>query len=183
MLPAAENMIRMAELLIYPLATKAVSLMTQITEATTDKDLQAAATLFAEYAASLEISLDFQGFEDELASLPGCYAPPEGCILLARYHNQLAGCVALRKLEPGICEMKRLFIRPDFRGLKLGVALCEAIIEKARERGYDRMRLDTLESMHAARALYKAFGFQEIGAYCYNPIDDAVFMELPLHNS
>lgn len=157
--------------------------MIHLTEATSEKDLQEASTLFSEYAASLEISLDFQDFEAEVASLPGGYAPPEGAILLAWSQNQLAGCVALRKLEDGICEMKRLFIRPSFRGLKIGVALCEAIIEKARTLGYDKMRLDTLESMHAARALYKSFGFYEIGPYCYNPIEDAVFMELSLNNS
>lgn len=173
----------MAKYLLREPGTREVALLTMIdiTEATTDKDLQDAGKLFTEYAASLEISLDFQGFEKELACLPGSYAPPEGCILLARSHNQLAGCVALRKLEDGSCEMKRLFTRPNFRGMKIGLILCESIIEKARKLGYNKMRLDTLESMHAARALYKSLGFYEIAPYCYNPIEDAVFMELCLN--
>jgi ribosomal protein S18 acetylase RimI-like enzyme len=154
--------------------------MVHIFETITAEDLTEAAKLFTEYADSLEISLDFQNFDDELASLPGCYAPPEGCILLATWDDQIAGCVALRKLEDGICEMKRLFTRPDFRGKKIGVALSEAIIEKARQLGYERMRLDTLESMLQARTLYKSLGFREIAPYCYNPIEDAVFMELVL---
>ena len=154
--------------------------MIHIYETITAEDLTETATLFTEYAESLNISLDFQNFDDELASLPGCYAPPEGCILLATWDDRLAGCVALRKLDDGICEMKRLFTRPDFRGKKIGIALSEAIIEKAQQLGYDRMRLDTLESMVQARTLYKSLGFQEIEPYCYNPIEDAVFMELIL---
>lgn len=154
--------------------------MIHIVEAHTHKELQEAARLFREYAASLDISLDFQGFEEELASLPGCYASPEGSILLAKSQEEFAGCVALRKLADGSCEMKRLFIRPAFRGRKIGVSLCEEIIDKARELGYQRMRLDTLESMQAARAVYTSLGFREIGPYCYNPIEDAVFMELNL---
>ena len=144
------------------------------------KALEEAARLFKEYADSLEISLDFQNFDEELAALPGCYAPPEGCILLATWQGQIAGCVALRKLEDGVCEMKRLYTRPAFRGKKIGVALAEAVIEEARRLGYQRMRLDTLKSMVQARTLYKSLGFYEIAAYCYNPFEDAVFMELKL---
>ena len=154
--------------------------MVHIFETITAEDLAEAAKLFTEYAASLDISLDFQNFDDELAALPGCYAAPEGCILLATWNDRLAGCVALRKLEDGICEMKRLFTRPDFRGKKIGIALSEAIIEKAQQLGYERMRLDTLESMVQARNLYKSLGFRGIEPYCYNPIEDAVFMELTL---
>lgn len=154
--------------------------MVHIFETITSEDLTEAAKLFTEYADSLDISLDFQNFDEELASLPGCYAPPEGCILLANWDERLAGCVALRKLEDGICEMKRLFTRPEFRGKRIGALLSEAIIEKAQQLGYERMRLDTLESMVQARTLYKSLGFKEIAPYCYNPIADAVFMELIL---
>jgi putative acetyltransferase len=138
--------------------------------------------LFLEYAQSLGFSLCFQNFDKELAGLPGDYAPPEGRLLLAEYENQLAACVALHKLEPGICEMKRLYLRPQFRGKGLGRALAERIIAEARMIGYSRMRLDTVEPvMKDAVALYRnKLGFKEIAPYRANPIAGAMYMELEL---
>ena len=137
--------------------------------------------LFLEYAQSLGFSLCFQNFDKELAGLPGDYAPPEGRLLLAEYNGQLAGCVALHKLEAGICEMKRLYLRPHFRGQGLGRALAERIIAEARRIGYERMRLDTVEPvMKDAVAMYRKLGFKEIGPYRPNPIAGAVYMELKL---
>jgi len=154
--------------------------MIQITEAHTDANLPEVRKLFEEYAGSLEVSLDFQDFDDELANLPGGYAPPGGCLLIALWQGQVAGCIALRKLYDGICEMKRLYIRPPFRGLKIGRALAGAAIKKACELGYTRMRLDTLPSMRKAMALYASLGFREIEAYRYNPVEGTAFMELTL---
>jgi putative acetyltransferase len=154
--------------------------MIQIAEAHAGKNLQEARKLFEEYAASLEISLDFQDFDDELANLPGSYVPPAGCLLIALWQGQVAGCAALQQIGNGICEMKRLYIKPSFRGLKIGRALAEAVIKKAREIGYARMRLDTLPSMERATTLYAALGFREIEPYRYNPIEGTAFMELTL---
>ncbi|MGA8442069.1 MAG: GNAT family N-acetyltransferase [Candidatus Sulfotelmatobacter sp.] len=136
---------------------------------------------FLEYAHSLGFSLCFQNFDTELAGLPGKYAPPEGRLLLVDYQGQLAGCVAMRKLESGICEMKRLYLRPQFRGKGLGRALAERIISEARQIGYGRMRLDTVEpAMKDAVATYHKLGFTEIPPYCQNPIAGATYMELNL---
>jgi putative acetyltransferase len=138
--------------------------------------------LFLEYAKSLGFSLCFQGFDKELAELPGDYAPPTGRLLLAEYHGELAGCVALHKLDSEICEMKRLTLRPNFRGRGLGRALAEAIIAEARSIGYRRMRLDTVEpAMKDAVGLYRKLGFKEIGPYRPNPIAGAMYMELELY--
>jgi GNAT superfamily N-acetyltransferase len=137
--------------------------------------------LFLEYAQSLGMNLCFQNFEQELADLPGSYAPPDGRLLLAEHAVQLAGCVALHKWEDGICEMKRLYLRPAFRGKGLGRLLAEAIIAEARTIGYQRMRLDTIEPiMKDAVQMYRRLGFREIEAYRANPIVGAIYMELPL---
>ena len=136
--------------------------------------------MFREYAESLKIDLCFQGFEQELADLPGKYSPPAGGLLLAQEGNDPAGCVAMRPFGPGVCEMKRLYVRPAWRGHKLGRLLAADIIEKARAFGYDRMVLDTLESLREAVTLYKSLGFHVIEPYYHNPIAGVVFMELSL---
>jgi putative acetyltransferase len=137
--------------------------------------------LFLEYAYSLSFNLDFQNFDAELATLPGHYAPPDGRLLLAEYEGQLAGCVALHKLKTTICEMKRLYVRPQFRGKRLGLALAHRIIAEARQIGYQRMRLDTVEpAMKDAVAMYRKLGFREIAPYCNNPMPGALYMELIL---
>jgi len=137
--------------------------------------------LFREYAQSLGVNLCFQNFEQELAGLPGHYAPPDGRLLLAEYEGQLAGCVALHKWETGICEMKRLYLRPSFRGRRLGRVLAETIIAEARNLGYQSMRLDTIEPlMKDAVEMYRKLGFREIAPYRPNPIAGAMYMELQL---
>ena len=137
--------------------------------------------LYLEYADSLGFSLCFQSFDQELASLPGDYAPPLGRLLLAEYRGQLAGCVALHKLDPEVCEMKRLYLRPQLRGRGVGRALAEAVIAEARVIGYRKMRLDTVEPvMPNAVALYRRLGFREIDPYRANPIAGALYMELVL---
>ncbi|MEP6706926.1 MAG: GNAT family N-acetyltransferase, partial [Pyrinomonadaceae bacterium] len=146
----------------------------KLLQAKSEKDVTQARQLFEEYAAWLEIDLCFQNFDRELAGLPGEYTPPSGCLLLAFVDEQLAGCVALRKLGEGVCEMKRLFVRPDFRGQGLGRKLTEAIIEEARRIGYQRVRLDTLPpKMQTAVGVYRSLGFKEIGPYYKNPVAGA----------
>ena len=152
----------------------------KIVQAKTDEEVQTARGLFEEYAASLGVDLSFQNFDQELAQLPGDYSPPDGRLLLAVCDNQIAGCVALRKLENGISEMKRLYVKPQFRGSKIGLTLAETIIEEARRIGYTRMRLDTLPSMTRARAVYESLGFRRIDPYRFNPIADTAFLELTL---
>ena len=136
--------------------------------------------LFEEYAAALGVDLGFQDFDRELAELPGEYVPPGGRLLLALDEGNPAGCVALRPFEPGICEMKRLYVRSAFRGTGLGRLLAERIVGAGRDAGYERMRLDTLPAMAAARGLYESLGFMEIEAYRPNPIHGTTYFELAL---
>lgn len=153
----------------------------RIATATTDEHIDAARRLFSEYAASLGIDLGFQGFESELANLPGDYAPPHGALLLALQGEDAVGCAALRPLDtPGIAEMKRLYVTPGGRGRGIGPRLTGAIIEAARVAGYERIRLDTLPTMGSAQRMYERFGFRDIEAYRYNPVDATRFLELEL---
>jgi ribosomal protein S18 acetylase RimI-like enzyme len=144
------------------------------------KDVEAVRTLFLDYQESLGVDLCFQGFDRELAELPGDYAPPEGSLLVARAEDGIVACVALRRLDPQTCEMKRLYVRPTQRGLGLGRALAEAVIAEARRIGYVRMRLDTLPSMTEAAALYERLGFRDIEPYTANPVPGARFLQLEL---
>jgi putative acetyltransferase len=152
-----------------------------IRDAETAADIELARTLFLEYARALGFSLCFQGFDEELAGLPGKYARPQGRLLLAEHDGQVAGCVGLRDLEDGICEMKRLYVRRVFRGKSIGRLLAERVISEARAIGYTRMRLDTVAgSMADAVALYRRLGFVEIPPYCENPNAGVLYMELSL---
>ena len=153
----------------------------KIIQAETADQIEQARTLFREYESWLGLSLCFQNFENELAELPGAYARPDGRLLLARESDELAGCVALRKLTDTTCEMKRLFLRDAFRGKGMGRLLIEAIIGNAKEIGYERMLLDTLPPrMNDAIALYRSIGFKEIAPYYDNPVEGAIFMELTI---
>jgi putative acetyltransferase len=153
----------------------------QFIEARSAIQIAQARELFLEYAQSLGFSLCFQNFDKELAELPGDYEPPDGRLQLAEYEGQLAGCIALHKLEDSICEMKRLYLRPPFRGKGLGRALAAHIISEARQIGYKRIRLDTVEPvMKDAVAMYRRIGFREIAPYCANPMPGAIYMELSL---
>ncbi|UUC43388.1 GNAT family N-acetyltransferase [Clostridioides difficile] len=144
------------------------------------ENLENVKVLFTEYSNSLNIDLCFQDFNNELKTLPGKYKKPSGSLILAFVDENLAGCVALKKLEGKICELKRLYVRNQFRGLKIGKILLEEIIEEAKKIGYTHMRLDTLPSMKSAQGLYKKFGFYDIEPYTYNPIEGAIYMELKL---
>jgi len=153
----------------------------EIIQAHSANDISHARELFKEYEAWLEVDLCFQSFEKELAELPGKYAPPDGRLLLAIDNGKVAGCAAVRKIDDGICEIKRLFVRDESRGRGLGRKLAEAIIREARQIGYERMRLDTLPpKMNGAIALYRSLGFKEIAPYYDNPVPGAKVMELDL---
>jgi GNAT superfamily N-acetyltransferase len=154
--------------------------MAEIRWAMIPGDLTAVRGLFQEYSDSLDFELDFQDFREELATLPGKYAPPLGSILVARENGETVGCVAVRPLGEEICEMKRLYVKPAHRGKRLGRELALAIIEEAKRLGYKAMRLDTVVAMKEASALYRCLGFQPIDAYCFNPLPDAMYFELKL---
>ena len=154
--------------------------MIELVKANTPAHMEKAREIFLRYARSLDFDLSFQGFAVELAGLPGDYAPPAGCLLLAMENGETMGCVALRKIGEGICEMKRLFIGPEQRGKGIGLLLAEAVIQEAKRLGYDQMRLDTVPSMTSAISLYRSLGFREISSYCHNPVPGAKFFELQL---
>ena len=151
---------------------------------TTEAELASVATVFREYAASLDIDLCFQNFDDEIASLPGDYAPPAGHLLLAYVDGELAGCGALRRFadadDANACEMKRLFVRPAHRRVGLGRILAQALLDEGRRAGYSAMLLDTLDDMEAARELYGSLGFVEVAPYYFNPIPGAHYLKAEL---
>lgn len=155
-------------------------IMIKIVEANTKEYIENAKELIWEYAQSLEFDLGFQDFDKEMENFPGQYAFPLGCLYVALDENQPIGCVALRDLGQGNCEMKRLYVKPNFRGLKAGKLLAEVVIKAARDMGYDFMRLDTIPSMKQANMLYNALGFKQIAPYRFNPIEGATFFEMNL---
>jgi len=152
----------------------------RIRPAVSPAQIALARELFLEYEKTLGISLCFQNFAEEVASLPGVYAPPDGRLLLARHGGRLAGCVALRKIADGVAEMKRLYVRLAFRGMHVGRALATAALEEARAIGYHTVRLDTLATMREAQALYLSMGFTDIPAYNEHPIEGTRFLEKKL---
>lgn len=155
--------------------------MPHIYRATSEDDLDAARRLFHEYVGELDFDLDFQDVDRELETLPGPYAPPAGAILLTEVDDEPVGVVAVQPLDDeGVCEMKRLYVRPAHRNEGLGRRLAMAIVEVARDLGYETMRLDTVASMTAARSVYRSLDFEERPPYYHNPLDDVVYMERPL---
>ncbi|PKK83023.1 MAG: GNAT family N-acetyltransferase [candidate division Zixibacteria bacterium HGW-Zixibacteria-1] len=154
--------------------------MLTIVESYDKESLETAKLLIAEYAEFLGFDLNFQDFAEEMESFPGKYAPPGGCLLLARDGDRIAGCIALRKMDNDTCEMKRLFVRPEFRGHGAGRRLAEELLARAREIGYKKMRLDTVPQLASAIALYEIIGFYDIEPYYHNPVPGARFMELEL---
>lgn len=154
--------------------------MIRLQAAATATDLESVRTLFREYADSLGVNLDYQGFEEEVRDLPGKYAPPSGTLVLAFNDEELVGCVGVRPIDDEIAEMKRLYVRPSGRGLGLGRTLAEVAIRFATVTGYSRMRLDTLPQMDRAQELYRSLGFMPIDAYRYSAVPGTVFLELVL---
>lgn len=155
---------------------------TRIVVADTSKRLEDVRLLFLEYESYLGLDLSFQDFDREVRNLPGEYGQPGGAILIAYSNGRAAGCVALKSLGDGICEMKRLYVRPGNRGMGLGRALSESIIQRARRMGCSRMRLDTLSSLREAMGLYESMGFRRVEPYYDNPLPDVVYWELDLEN-
>lgn len=155
-------------------------MMIKIIRADNRELISKAEELFQEYALSLGFDLSFQDFEQEMATFPAQYSQPHGCLLVAQYEDKIVGCVGLRDLGHGICEMKRMYVQPGFRGKGLGRALAEAVINQARGIGYTHMRLDTIPSMETAIHLYTSLGFKDIDPYRLNPIEGARYLELKL---
>jgi len=152
----------------------------EIIQATTAEEIEQTRTIFLEYAAYLGVDFLFQGFVEELAALPGEYAPPQGRLYLALDDGQVAGCIALHSFEPGVGEMKRMYVRPGHRGKRIGRLLAQRLIDNARSIGYKSIKLDSIRKLKEACALYQSLGFVECAPYRYNPFDDAVYMELNL---
>jgi ribosomal protein S18 acetylase RimI-like enzyme len=154
--------------------------MPTIIQAGTAEEIAQARELFREYGATPDFGMCFKGFEEEIQSLPGMYVPPEGRLLLAYVDGDAAGCIGLRKMEPGFCEVRRLYVRPRFRGQRLGRMLADAIIAQARQAGYHTARLGTLPVMKEAIALYQSLGFVPVAPYKDNALTAAIYMELAL---
>lgn len=154
--------------------------MIRLDQAASPEDLALARELFLEYQRAIGVDLCFQGFQAEVAGLPGAYAPPPGRLLLLRVDGRPAGCGALRPLGAGAAEMKRMWVRPGFRGRGLGRTVAEELVRTARAEGYARVRLDTLPSMAEAQALYRSLGFAAVAPYNDNPVPGAIHMELRL---
>ncbi|MFX0061206.1 MAG: GNAT family N-acetyltransferase [Candidatus Hermodarchaeota archaeon] len=155
--------------------------MVRLVEVVTEEQLDQVRRLFKEYTESLGFDLDFQDYEKEFAELPGEYSQPDGQLIVAMQGERIVGCVALRKFSDKICEMKRLYVQPEFRGRGIGKQLAKAIITEARKIGYTSMQLDTVPWMKEAITLYKSLGFKEIPPYRYNPIEGALYLELILN--
>ncbi len=154
--------------------------MFKIIEAQSQEEINIAKKLFQEYASSIDFNLCFQNFDEELKEIQTMYSPPYGCLLLAYLDNKPIGCVAFRKLEDDKCEMKRMYVKPQYRNKGVGRTLAEKIIEKAKSAGYKKMRLDTASTMKEALSLYRSLGFKEIQPYIHNPIKGTIFLELNL---
>ena len=152
----------------------------EINKINNEQDLEDLKQLFREYVGFLQVNLDFQDFENELLKLPAKYAEPEGAIFLAKINDLPVGCIALWKLEDGVCEMKRLFVKTEFQGLGIGKMLANRLMEEAKLKGYRTMKLDTLRRLQSANYLYSLLGFSETQAYNFNPEPDIVYFEKAL---